>query len=40
MIIERDCMVCEETFTDNGDNDICDNCKENMGMAFELGQLT
>ena len=35
-MIERDCMICEETFTDNGDNDICDSCKDNMKMAIEL----
>lgn len=36
--MERDCMICEETFIDNGDNDICDNCKENMEWATALSR--
>lgn len=30
---ERDCMRCEETFTDDGDNEHCPKCRENMNRT-------
>jgi hypothetical protein len=30
ILIERDCMRCEETFTDDGDNEFCPKCLQNM----------